>query len=74
MKDDRRAVIGELCCLGAGTRVMGDARVERSVIGRNCVIQPGALIQDSFIMDSVTVGAGMVLSQRSTVDSGTRPQ
>lgn len=58
MKDDRRAVIGELSCLGAGTRVMDDARVAQSVIGRNCVIWPGALIQDSFIMDGVTIGSG----------------
>ena len=58
VKDDRRAVVGELCCLGAGTRVMDDATVARSVIGRHCTIRPGATVEDSFVMSGVTIGAG----------------
>ncbi len=59
-------VIGTL--RAEGSRVLG-ATVTRSVLGRNCVIQPGAVVEECIIGSGVIIGERCRL-RRVIVDSG----
>lgn len=53
---------GEKHRIGAGVRVGRDAQIDtQSILGADCVIGPGARIEDSVLGDGVQVGAGAVL-------------
>ncbi|WP_198471226.1 glucose-1-phosphate adenylyltransferase [Acetomicrobium sp. S15 = DSM 107314] len=65
-------VLGQNCSvIGAlraeGSRVLG-ATVHRSVLSRNCVINPGAVLEDCIIGSNVMIGEGCKL-RRVIVDS-----
>lgn len=59
------SVIGAL--RAEGSRVLG-ATVHRSVLSRNCVINPGAVLEECIIGSNVTIGEGCKL-RRVIVDS-----
>ena len=54
------------CIVAGGSFIVG-SRVSNSVVGRNVTIREGAFVEDSIIMDRVTIGAGARL-RRVIVD------
>jgi NDP-sugar pyrophosphorylase family protein len=63
--------------LGAGTRIGTGARVRRSVIGPDAVIERGAEVSGSVLWDSVRIGAGArvrrcVVADRVVIPAGAR--
>jgi len=58
------------CIVCAGT-VIQDARISGSIVGHECVISPGAGLEDSILFGRVEVGAGARL-RRTIVDKDTR--
>jgi len=54
-------------CIVSGGSFIEGSRVARSVVGRNVTIREGASVEDSIIMDRVTIGAGARL-RRVIVD------
>jgi len=55
---DERAVLAGMVVLGSNTRVQGTARLANSVVGRNCLIEDGVIMQDAVLWDNVYVKAG----------------
>ena len=55
---DERAVLAGMVVLGGNTRVQGTARLTNSVVGRNCLIEDGVIMQDAVLWDNVYVKAG----------------
>ena len=49
--------------VGGGTRIHPNARIENSVIGANCVIGEGAVVNRSVLWDGVEVGARARLNE-----------
>ena len=49
--------------VGPGVRVDPSARVERSVIGRDGIIGPGAVVRDSVLLPRVVVGANATIEE-----------
>ncbi|HEX7972262.1 MAG TPA: glucose-1-phosphate adenylyltransferase [Thiobacillus sp.] len=72
-----RVIRGELdnVLLGAAT-IVSDATVRNSLLRREVVVEPGALIEDCVIMDYVRIGAGarlrhMVIDRHNAIAPGT---
>lgn len=57
----RSAKIGECVVLGSGAVIEENAVVARSVVGRNCVIKAGAVVEDSHLWE------GSVVEERARV-------
>ena len=55
---DERAALAGMVVLGGNTRVQGSARLTDSVVGRNCLIEDGVIMQDAVLWDNVYVKAG----------------
>jgi mannose-1-phosphate guanylyltransferase len=60
------------CWIGDGSQIAAGARVERSIIGPGCVVEPGAMVAESVLLDRARVAAdstvrGSVLGAGSTV-------
>jgi glucose-1-phosphate adenylyltransferase len=55
--------------LSPGSRVAGEVR--RSVVGPGAVVEAGAVVADSVLLDGVHIGQGVRL-QRCIVDDGVR--
>jgi glucose-1-phosphate adenylyltransferase len=51
--------------------VIQDARVSRSIIGHECLIRPGAVLEDCILLGRVDIGAGARL-RRTIVDKDSR--
>ena len=47
----------------AGGSFVAGSRVTRSVVGRNVTIREGAFVEESIIMDRVTIGGGARLKR-----------
>ena len=54
----RTAWVEEGCYIGAGTIISSNAVVRSSVIGRNCLVADGAVVEGCFLWNDVSVGAG----------------
>ncbi len=63
-----RVITGEVedSSLGEGTVIRGGT-ARRSIFGRGVMVEPGAMIEDSIIMDNTTVGRGARI-RRAIVD------
>ena len=48
----------ERCMVGLNSRVAGDCVVRDAVIGNDCLIEKGARIENSLILDGSRIGAG----------------
>lgn len=46
---------------GPGSKVAPDAKLVRSVLGRDCAVRPGAVLEDCILGDGVTVDTGVHL-------------
>jgi mannose-1-phosphate guanylyltransferase len=73
---DRAADVGSLVVVGAGVRVAGHSRVDRSVLHAGAVVERGALVEDSILGPGCVVEAeaevrGAVLAQGARVPTGT---
>lgn len=44
--------------LGENTHVLGQARLKNSIVGRNCIIEDGAVLEDAVLWDNVYVKKG----------------
>jgi NDP-sugar pyrophosphorylase family protein len=64
----RTCKIGNNCIIGSSTHVYDNAQVSGSVIGKRCVIGPGARVTDAYIFDDTVLGADVVVA-RSIVGS-----
>ena len=78
---DERAVLAGMVVLGGNTRIQGTARLTDSVVGRNCLIEDGVIMQDAVLWDNVYVKAGTKITganlghrvrvgQRALIESG----
>ncbi|RXW23845.1 hypothetical protein EST38_g1996 [Candolleomyces aberdarensis] len=66
---DRTAKIGRNTLIGASTQIAEHVEIKASVIGPNCTIGPGSVIENSYIFANTTIGAGCQIT-RSIVGSG----
>lgn len=57
----RSARIGNGVVLGRGTVVHENAFVSRSVLGHNCVIGPGAVVEDSHLWEGTSIAVVVVV-------------
>ncbi|MFV0316673.1 MAG: sugar phosphate nucleotidyltransferase [Microthrixaceae bacterium] len=70
--DGRRDLLGapaEVVGVDRSAQIASDAKVTRSVVGRGCVVGPGASVVDSVLHDGVRVQAGATV-KGSMVGSG----
>jgi NDP-sugar pyrophosphorylase family protein len=57
--------------VGAGATVGAGARIGTSVLGARCVVEPGAVVERSVVLDGVTVPGDAVVIDSATSDEAT---
>ena len=72
---DEEARIEGMAVIGDNTRIRGDARISSCVIGRNCRIDAGVVLENTILWDDVTVRAnsrivGSALCHRVRIGQG----
>lgn len=59
---DPRARVIPPACIGAGSRIEGNAIVERSILWDNVIVEAGAVVRDAVLGEGVRVSAGSTVS------------
>ncbi len=78
---DEQAILSGMVVLGDNTRIHGNARLTNCVVGRNCQIEEGAVLEDAVLWDNVYIKTGtrvtgailghrVRIGQRSVIEAG----
>ncbi len=59
---DEQATLSGMVVLGGNTRIQGNARLSNCSVGRNCLIEAGAVIEESVLWDNVYIKAGTTIT------------
>ncbi len=55
---DEQATLSGMVVLGDNTRIQGNARLTNCVVGRNCLIEEEAILEEAVLWDNVYIKAG----------------
>ena len=78
---DEQAILSGMVVLGDNTRIQGNTRLTNCVLGRNCQVEEGAVLEEAVLWDNVYIKAGtrvtganlghrVRIGQRSTIETG----
>ncbi len=78
---DEQAILSGMVVLGDNTRIQGNTRLTNCVLGRNCQVEEGAVLEEAVLWDNVYIKAGtrvtganlghrVRIGQRSIIETG----